>query len=212
MTLAGPEPKSGRTLADGCITWAVTQPGTYTVTEEDQAGWTPQGATSADFTVVSDGGPYSHTFVNFEDVTITACKQNIGGAAIKDWLMTLTGPDPKSGKTLADGCITWTVTKPGAYTVTEEDRAGWTPQGATSADFTVVSGGGPYSHTFVNLPHPLAATDHAIRCRRGPAASLAGLGGFLARMGVSCRNQIQGGIYMLPCPESGLTLESVQTL
>ena len=24
-----------------------------------------------------------------------------------------------------------------AYTVTEEDRAGWTPQGAASADFTV---------------------------------------------------------------------------
>ena len=151
MTLAGPEPKSGQTMPDGCITWAVTQPGAYTLTEEDQAGWTPQGATSADFTVVSDGGPYSHTFVNFQDVTITACKQSIGGSAIKDWLMTLSGPDPKSGTTLADGCITWSVTKPGAYTVTEEDQAGWTPQGATSADFTVVSGGGPYSHTFVNF-------------------------------------------------------------
>ena len=57
MTLAGPEPKSGQTLADGCITWTVTQPGVYTVTEEDQAGWTPQGAVRADFTVVSGGGP-----------------------------------------------------------------------------------------------------------------------------------------------------------
>ena len=65
--------------------------------------------------------------------------------------MMLTGPDPKSGRTLENGCITWTVTKPGAYTVTEEDQADWTPQGATRADFTVVSGGGPYSHTFVNV-------------------------------------------------------------
>ena len=84
------------------------------------------------------------------DVTFMACKQNTEGAAIKDWLMTLTGAEPKSGRTLANGCITWAVTQPGVYTVTEEDRAGWTPQGATSADFTVVSGGGPYSHTFVN--------------------------------------------------------------
>ena len=126
MTLAGPEQKSGQTLADGCITWTVTQPGAYTVTEEDQAGWTHQGATSADFTVVSGGGPYSHTFVNFQDVPITACKQDTEGAAVKDWLMTLAGPEPKSGQTLANGCITWTVTKPGAYTVTEADQAGWT--------------------------------------------------------------------------------------
>jgi len=151
MTLAGPEPKSGRTVEGGCITWAVTQPGAYTVTEEDQAGWTHQGAASADFTVISDGGPYNHTFFNFQDVTLTACKQNTEGAAIKDWLMTLAGPDPKSGQTLENGCITWTVTKPGVYTVTEEDRVGWTHQGAASADFTVVSGGGPYSHTFVNF-------------------------------------------------------------
>ena len=150
MTLAGPEPKSGQTLANGCITWTVTQPGAYTVTEADQAGWTHQGAASADFTVVSGGGPYSHTFVNFQDVPITACKRDTEGAAVKDWLMTLAGPEPKSGQTLANGCITWTVTQPGAYTVAEADRAGWTPQGAPSADFTVVSGGGPYSHTFVN--------------------------------------------------------------
>ena len=151
VTLAGPEPKSGKTMPDGCITWAVTQPGAYTVTEEDQAGWTPQGAVRADFTVVPDSGSYSHTFVNFQDVTITACKHSIESSALKDWLMTLTGPDPKSGQTMEDGCITWTVTEPGAYTVTEEDQAGWTPQGATSADFTVVSGGGPYNHTFVNF-------------------------------------------------------------
>jgi uncharacterized delta-60 repeat protein len=155
MTLAGPEPNSGKTLDGGCITWAVTQPGAYTVTEEDRAGWTPQGATSADFAVVPDGGPYSHTFVNFKDVTITACKQTTEGASIKDWLMTLAGPDPKSGRTSENGCIAWTATKPGAYTVTEEDRAGWVPQGATSADFTVVSDGGPYNHTFVNSLPPV---------------------------------------------------------
>jgi hypothetical protein len=153
MTLTGPEPKSARTLGDGCVAWTVTQSGTYTVTEENQADWTPQGATSADFAVTSDGGSYSHTFVNFKDVRVTVCKRDIVGAPIEDWLMTLTGPDPKSGKTTADGCITWTATKPGAYTVIEEDRGDWWPRGATSADFTAVSGGGPYSHTFVNSKH-----------------------------------------------------------
>ena len=88
-------------------------------------------------------------------MTITACKQNAQGAALKDWLMTLAGPEPKSGKTLKGGCITWAVTQPGAYTVTEEDRAGWTHQGATSADFAVVSDGGPYCHTFVNSLPPV---------------------------------------------------------
>ena len=151
MALAGPEPQAGRTLANGCIAWTVTTPGAYTVTEEDRAGWTPQGATSAAFTVVSGGGPYTHIFVNFQDVSITACKQDTTGVAVKDWLMTLAGPEPQAGRTQANGCIAWTVTQPGAYTVTEEDRAGWTHQGATSAAFTVVSGGGPYTHIFVNF-------------------------------------------------------------
>ena len=110
-------------MANGCITWTVTQPGAYTVTEEDRAGWTHQGASSADFTVVSAAVPYSHTFVNFQDVPITACKQDTEGRAVKDWLMTLAGPEPQAGQTLANGCITWTVTQPGAYTVTEADRA-----------------------------------------------------------------------------------------
>ena len=99
----------------------------------------------------SDGGLAILRFASGEDVSITACKQNTEGAAVKDWLMTLAGPEPQAGQTLANGCITWTVTQPGAYTVTEADRAGWTPRGAASADFTVVSGGGPYSHTFVNF-------------------------------------------------------------
>jgi eukaryotic-like serine/threonine-protein kinase len=47
------------------------------------------------------------------------------------------------------------VTQPVAYTVTEEERAGWAPQGATSVDFTVVPYGGPYGHTFVNSLPPV---------------------------------------------------------
>ena len=103
------------TDAAGCYTWTVAEAGTYTATEEARSGWTPQGDTSHDFVVagaVPAYGPY--TFVNFQNQTITACKQNTEGGTIAGWGMTLTGPDPKSGNTGANGCVVWPVTKPGA--------------------------------------------------------------------------------------------------
>ena len=137
--------------ADGCVEFAITRAGDYTISEEARDGWTAIQPTSYGFTAASGGAYGPYTFVNFQGANITACKQTTEGAAVQDWLMTLTGPDPKAGKTLEDGCITWTVTQPGQYTVTEEDQVGWSHQDAASADFEVVSGGGPYSHTFVNF-------------------------------------------------------------
>ena len=70
MTLSGPENATGVTGAGGCVTFAVSTFGTYTVEEELREGWTPQGDTSVEFAVVSGGGPYHHTFVNQENVTV----------------------------------------------------------------------------------------------------------------------------------------------
>ena len=155
MTLSGPDPKSGDTEANGCIAWRVTKPGKYTLTEESCAsGWTPTAPTSVEFDVVSAGAGYGHAFVNFQNQTITACKQNTEGGTIAGWGMTLAGPDPKSGATGANGCIAWPVTKPGLYTLTEELRSGWTPTAPTSVEFNVVSAGAGYGHAFVNFQNP----------------------------------------------------------
>ena len=86
-------------MTNGCITWTVTQPGAYTVTEADRAGWTPRRAGERRLHGGLGGGPYSHTFINFQDVPITACKQDTEGRAVRDWLMTLAGPEPQAGQT-----------------------------------------------------------------------------------------------------------------
>ncbi len=151
MTLSGPENAAAVTGANGCLTFTVTSFGTYTVEEELRAGWTPQNDTSAEFAVVSGGGPYQSTFVNFENASIQACKEDTEGDPIEGWGMTLSGPQSAAGVTGTDGCVTFTVTADGTYTVEEELRAGWRPQGDTSVGFSVVSGGGPYQSTFVNL-------------------------------------------------------------
>jgi hypothetical protein len=157
MTLTYPDgtTEAKDTEANGCYTWTVTKPGDYKVTEEVQTGWTPQGATFVDFKGVKSGDePYSHTFTNFKNVTITACKENTEQVAIPGWEMTLTYPDASTDKQKTDdkGCYTWTVTKPGDYKVTEEVQTGWTAQGATFVEFKgVKSGDEPYSYTFVNF-------------------------------------------------------------
>jgi hypothetical protein len=151
MTLTGPESAAAVTGAHGCLTFTVNTLGTYTVEEELREGWTPQNDTSAEFAVVSGGGPYQYTFVNFQNASIQACKEDMEGDPIAGWGMTLTGPENAVEVTGADGCVTFTVTTSGAYTVEEELREGWRPQGDTSVEFAVMSGDGPYQHTFVNL-------------------------------------------------------------
>lgn len=146
------------TGADGCYTWPVTEPGTYTASEEARTGWTPQGDTTHDFVVVPGSGPFSHTFVNFQNVDITACKIKTNDqTVVPDWPVYLITNGQAGGLqyTGTDGCCTWTITEPGTYGVGENVLPFWTPVGDTSYDFgAVTSGSGPYSHTFYNYREP----------------------------------------------------------
>jgi hypothetical protein len=135
------------TGSDGCYTWTITAPGTYTASEEARTGWTATAPITHDFVVVSGSPLQSHTFVNFQNVDVTVCKEDADGYAIPGWKIYLDSDEKMTG---SDGCNTWTITAPGTYDVTEEARAGWAPVSDNSYQFTAVSGGtyGPY--IFVN--------------------------------------------------------------
>ena len=92
--------------------------------------------------------PQSYTFVNFQDVDLTVCKEDTEGDPIAGWKVYLDGDEQVTGD---DGCYTWTVTEPGTYTASEEARTGWTATPPITQDFVVTSGSGPFSHTFVNF-------------------------------------------------------------
>ena len=136
------------TGADGCYTWTVTQPGTYTATEEARTGWTATLPITHDFVVTSGGTLQSHTFVNFQNAQVKVCKTDTEGDPIAGWGVSLEDDDQVTG---ADGCYTWTVTQPGTYTATEEARTGWTATLPITHDFVVISGSALQSHTFVNF-------------------------------------------------------------
>ncbi len=69
-----------------------------------------------------------------------AQKQDTEGDHIEGWEINLIdGPNQLHRPAL--GQVTFTITAPGAYRITEEARAGWTHMGPTSFDFTAVSGG-----------------------------------------------------------------------
>jgi hypothetical protein len=138
--------QSNVTGADGCVTFTLTQPGDYTVTEESRSNWTPMGPTSYDFTAVSGGSYGLFIFTNFQNADVTVCKVDTEGNPVPGWEVYVNGQTDVTG---VDGCVTFTLTQPGDYTVTEESRSNWTPMGPTSYDFTAVSGGsyGPFIFT-----------------------------------------------------------------
>ena len=143
--LEGDEQLTG---TNGCYTWTVTEAGTYTASEEDREGWTATLPTTHDFNVVLGGGPYVHTFTNFQDVEIEVCKEDTEGDPIEGWKVYLGTDEQLTG---TDGCYVWTVTEPGTYTASEETPEGWTPTYPITHDFVITSGMAKQSHTFVNF-------------------------------------------------------------
>lgn len=89
-------------------------------------------------------------FGNFEYATATVCKEDAEGDPISGWKVYLNQVEQITG---ADGCTVYTITQPGAYIVTEDSPAGWTPVSDTIFRFTAESGGeyGPY--IFSNFEH-----------------------------------------------------------
>lgn len=157
-TNGNPVPRWGLSLngdrqvtdVDGYYTYVITAPGDYSLSEETRAGWTPQGPITVDFLNVKSGDePLTHTFVNFENVELTVCKEDTEGNKISGWGVSLDGDRQITGER---GCYKYIITAPGTYVLSEETREGWTPQGPTTVEFVrVTSGSGPLSHTFVNF-------------------------------------------------------------
>jgi hypothetical protein len=129
-------------------------PGTYTVTETSQAGWTPTttGGLTQTVTVVAGqtgtvifGNRQGQRIcvVKFNDLNADG-KQGSGEPLLPDWVFTVidTASDTVVG-TLVSGtnrnCID---VKPGTYTVTETLQAGWLPTtaGGVTQTVTVVAG------------------------------------------------------------------------
>ena len=79
------------TGADGCYTWTVTAPGTYTAAEEARTGWTATLPITHDFVVVSGSPLQSHTFVNFQNAQVKVCKTDTEGDPIAGWGVSLGG-------------------------------------------------------------------------------------------------------------------------
>ncbi|HAY85250.1 MAG TPA: hypothetical protein DCY42_10110 [Chloroflexi bacterium] len=100
-------------------------------------------------------------FGNYMPVDITVCKE-IGNhndsttILFEGWEVYLyqDGELFDTQLTGEDGCYTWEDLMPGyTYTVGEYDPLEWVPAGDAFVDFGfVLSGDGPFSHTFVNYP------------------------------------------------------------
>ena len=139
--------------------------GFYQVREILQAGWTNiTNLVSGNITINPGTTSTGNNFVNFQNVSITACKQadpdgnfdtTDGRTNVSGWHVNLMkdGLPTSPQVTGQDGCYTWTNLGPGSYGVGEAAVSGWQPLTPTTHDFGTVQSGSTYSFTFVNYPH-----------------------------------------------------------
>lgn len=154
MNATGPDSASGQTGVDGCVTLQVDVAGQYTISETEQAGWTlVSPADNAYAQAVESGESYGpFNFENFEHGTVTACKEGVLGNRLAGWTINLhdsTGSEIADGVTSEEnGCVEFTITEPGQYSLTEDLQENWylvEPESGSFA-FTATSG---YQATYV---------------------------------------------------------------
>jgi hypothetical protein len=136
--------------------------GTFTVQEVNQAGWVasrapgavnvPYGSAQIEF-----GG---NDFGNYRPATISGGKvedldadgSTAGDPGVAGWRIDLTGPTAGSTTTDSGGGFTFAGLRPGRYTVSEEQRAGWFQSAPAAGTFTmdVHSGETVADATFAN--------------------------------------------------------------
>jgi hypothetical protein len=149
---------------DGCVAWDDLPPGpAYGLQEESPAGWLALTGTSHDFGPAISGGIYTHTFVNTQQVSVTACKlQDADGdlattgdqTPLQNWALFLTvdGVRQEPGQlTGSDGCFTWNGLAPGkTYGLEETLAEGWLALTPVQIEFGPAVSGGAYQYSFVN--------------------------------------------------------------
>lgn len=139
-------------------------PGFYQVREVLQSGWTALTSLFHNVTVSPGEDEQNVNFVNFENVSVTACKKidadgdisTTGDQTDKSgWEVTLlvdgqaSEPAQLTGR---DGCYTWGDLGPGhTYGVSEATPSGWTNLTDTTHSFGSATGGSEYIFTFVNF-------------------------------------------------------------
>ena len=138
--------------------------GSYTLKEKyPVAGWIVLGGDTILGVTVQPGlETPNQNFYNFQNAYVTSCKVDTDGDPIQGWDLTLEGNENivnNTKPTEANGCVIWTITHPDDYTITEEDKPGWTQIGNTSYQFTAKSGQdyGPY--TFKNFEYVTIKVD-----------------------------------------------------
>lgn len=150
------------TNIDGFYLFTDVTPGTYTVEEVLQRGWT-QKEFPAEFEIAQGEGETDLNFGNYKKISITACKmEDKDGdtettndqSKVPGWEMTLFKGGKQLGesqKTDREGCYTWDDLEPGSYSVTEANPDNWTALGETTHNFGTVLSGSENTHTFYNF-------------------------------------------------------------
>ncbi|WP_292062888.1 SdrD B-like domain-containing protein [Mesorhizobium sp.] len=170
-----PGEPSAVTDANGYYHFNVT-PGTYTIREEQQAGWAQDAPNNAqgEYTVTLAAGEDSHNndFGNFQLGSISGHKfEDADGSlattgdrtAVQDWTITLykdanhdniadAGEQVAQTTTDASGFYEFTGLLPGDYLIKEEDKTGWTHLSPVQIDQdSLTSGQNLTDQDFVNF-------------------------------------------------------------
>jgi len=156
----------GYTGADGYLTFEVCRAGVYMVAEYVQEGWTPINPASGwlEVEVWSGAEPETLMFGNFWNVQIVVFKYedvnsngvyDDGDVPLEGWMFEISGPGVTNAVEYTDksGYAYFWVNRAGTYTVTEEDREGWTHVNPADGDLdvTVMSGCMPEPLMFGNF-------------------------------------------------------------
>jgi streptogramin lyase len=151
---------------DGCYTWP-DLPGnrTYQVATDTPTGWIALTPSLHDFGRLLGGEARSHTFINFEAVTATACKyEDLAGDGLtaddplydQGWQVSLTadGQVVDTQTTGPGGCYTWDGLGPleeGAYGVREAEVAGWEATEPAEVQFAPPTSGDTFQADLANF-------------------------------------------------------------
>ena len=146
---------------DGYYEFTNLGPGTYNLTEVLQTGW-EQTIAPDSVTVISGKDISDLNFGNRGALKICGTKYNDadksgtltdGDLAIKGWTIILSGDRNDSIVTDEEGYYCFENLEPGNYTVSEEERDGWTATSTSSIAFTGMIS--DQTVNFFNYPYPV---------------------------------------------------------